>query len=221
MLPHASCARLVEVLSAAAKQGAPFAVKLHLLCHGSSEGQIFGLALDGGDDDGDSKVLVDAGQLRRLLTPFAGTLRMVVLSACDSGNMERLATSLAAWLRPCIAPASRWSWRSRFPMSVVGSIRLTEVLYGELVGVRTHWSRPCAASARSWRRAPITWTGRACSSTATAPMGWTTGRWSFVPIAASFTSSLSTSASSSAVRIPRRRCCVTWRSSARAAGRAL
>lgn len=132
VLANVSCERLVETLATAQKEGVPFAV-LHLLCHGSARGKSFGLVLD--DDDsttGEGVVLVDAGRLRQLLTPFAGTLRMVVLSACDSGNMGELGNQLGSVAQTLHRAGIAAVVASRFPLSAAGSIRLTQLLYSEL-----------------------------------------------------------------------------------------
>lgn len=138
VVTHASCARIVAALTAAQKEGAPFAV-LHLLCHGSADGVNFGLALDGeADADGESKVVVDAGRLRQLLAPFGGTLRLIVLNACDSGNIGELGNQLGSMAQTLHRAGIALVVASRFPLSAVGSIKVTEVLYRELVcGLRS------------------------------------------------------------------------------------
>lgn len=137
VLANVSCRRLVETLATAQKEGVPFAV-LHLLCHGSTQGKSFGLVLD--DEDaatGTGEVLVDAGRLRQLITPFAGTLRMVVLSACDSGNMGEFGNQLGSVAQTLHRAGIAAVVASRFPLSALGSIQLTQLLYSELA-VRLH-----------------------------------------------------------------------------------
>lgn len=104
VLSAASCGRLSAALTAATRAGTPVAV-LHLLCHGSAAGTTFGLAFDTEDGDGGCAV-VDAGRMRQLLEPFAATLRLVVLAACDSGNSGGRGISSGAWRKRCIASAS-------------------------------------------------------------------------------------------------------------------
>ena len=69
------------------------------------------LALAWDSEDETGHTVIDAAQLRQLLSPYAATLRLVVvLMACDSANSGPWATSWAAWRRRCIGPASRrWS----------------------------------------------------------------------------------------------------------------
>lgn len=127
-LPHASLSRIVEVLEQAQRTGPPISV-LHLLCHGGVVGSTFGLCLDGQD----GVAVADAAQLRDRLAPFASMVRLVVLSACDSGNLGALGNhlgSVAQALHRCGFPSVL---ASRFPLSVAGSITLTESLYGELL----------------------------------------------------------------------------------------
>lgn len=81
VLPHASVSRLVRTLEQARQTGKHIAV-LHLLCHGTQTPGSFGLSLDGED----GRTVVDGQELRQVLAPFSGMVRLVVLSACDSGN---------------------------------------------------------------------------------------------------------------------------------------
>ena len=60
---------------------------LHVLCHGgatASDTPSYGLVWSGGDGGAASEV-VDAHALQRTLKPFVGSLRLVVLSACQTG----------------------------------------------------------------------------------------------------------------------------------------
>ena len=132
VLPHASCSRLLRALSQAQAQGRPIAV-LHLLCHGAEAGSSFGLGLDG-DHEGDGPTVVDAGRLRQLLAPFAPMVRCVVLSACDSGNSGALASHLGSIAQTLHRAGFASVLASRYPLSVVGSIRMTETLYRTLLG---------------------------------------------------------------------------------------
>lgn len=86
VLPHASVSRLVRTLEQTRKTGKHIAV-LHLLCHGTQTPGSFGLSLDGED----GRTVVDGQELRQVLAPFSGMVRLVVLSACDSGNTGELA----------------------------------------------------------------------------------------------------------------------------------
>lgn len=132
VLPRTSCGRLCAALAAADGEGAPVAV-LHLLCHGAAAGSTFGLALDSEDGDG-SCVVVDAGRLRQLLEPFVPTLRLVMVAACDSGNMGVFGSRLGSVAQTLHRIGIPSVVASRYPLSVAGSIRLAQVLYRQLLG---------------------------------------------------------------------------------------
>ncbi|HNN98275.1 MAG TPA: CHAT domain-containing protein, partial [Pseudomonadota bacterium] len=127
VLAHASLLRLRECLTQAQRSGEPIAV-LHLLCHGAAVGSTFGLALDS-DEAGEARAVLDAGRLRQLLTPFAGMLRLVVLSACDSSNSGVLGNQLGSVAQALHRAGIATVLASRYPLSVAGSIELTRVLY--------------------------------------------------------------------------------------------
>lgn len=129
ILPHASAAALNETLTRAEKAGKPFAV-LHLLCHGGRTGSTFGLVLHG--KDGEATV-VDAGRLRQLLAPFAKTLRLVVLAACDSGNIGDPGNHLGSVAQNLHRAGFQAVVASRYPLSVDGSIIVAESLYRSLL----------------------------------------------------------------------------------------
>lgn len=128
VLAQASLLRITQTLKEAERTGAPIAV-LHLLCHGSAAGSTFGLALDGEH----GHVVVDAMQLRQQLAPFARQVRLVVLSACDSGNLGTLGNRLGSLAQNLHRCGFQSVIASRYPLSVGGSIALTETLYGELL----------------------------------------------------------------------------------------
>ncbi len=105
---------------------------LHILCHGSrSPSQEYGLMWNAAE--GQKAVFVDAGDLRQTLAPHAGSLRMVVLCACQSGNAAPNSHlgSMAQALHRVGIPAVV---SSRMPLTARGSILLTETLYEELLG---------------------------------------------------------------------------------------
>jgi len=146
VVPHVSCERLVAALRAASEQRAPITV-LHLLCHGAAHGQTFGLALSGADAD-DGPVVVDAGRLRQLLAPFAATLRLVVLAACDGGNIGALGNHLGSVAQTLHRAGIQAVLASRFPLSVVGSNRLSQALYHSLL-VRREPAEVAVTTARA------------------------------------------------------------------------
>src|SRR5262249_39988401 len=123
--------RLYDALAA---PGPPVAV-LHLLCHGGrldAETEAYGLVCNA-SPPGSAPALVDAGALRRMLEPHKGTLRLVVLSACygaTAGAPGNPPGAVAQELHRIGIPAVI---ASRRPLSVPGSIALTEVLYRRLL----------------------------------------------------------------------------------------
>lgn len=131
VLSHASMGRLSSALTSATQAGRPIAI-LHLLAHGRPTGSTFGIVLDGEDADG-GPVVVDAGRLRQLLAPHAATLRLVVLSACDSGNSGALGNQLGSLAQALHRAGIAAVVGSRYPLSVSGSIRLCQALYPALL----------------------------------------------------------------------------------------
>jgi hypothetical protein len=126
-LPDASCGRLSDRLAEATRQGRPIQV-LHLLCHGTVTGSAFGLALD--DDELPGQVaMVDAGRLRQILAPHAGTLRLAVLAACDGGNVGAFGNHLGSVAQGLHRAGIAGVVASRFPLSTPGSTRLARALY--------------------------------------------------------------------------------------------
>ncbi len=126
-LPDASCGRLSGRLEEATRGGRPIQV-LHLLCHGTVTGSTFGFALD--DDEAPGRVAaVDAGRLRQILAPHAGTLRLVVLAACDGGNVGALGNHLGSVAQGLHRAGIAAVVASRFPLSTPGSKRLARALY--------------------------------------------------------------------------------------------
>lgn len=133
VLNHTSCEQLVAALRGASEQRAPFTM-LHLLCHGAAQGSTFGLAL--GDDGRGGPVVVDPGRLRQLLAPFAATLRLVVLVACDGGNLGNLGNHLGSVAQTLHRAGIQAVLASRFPLSVPGANRLSQTLYAWMLARR-------------------------------------------------------------------------------------
>lgn len=134
VLAHASCGRLVARLQAAIKEDRPIAV-LHVLCHGAAAagGTSFGIVFDA-EEPGAGAVVVDAARLRQLLSPFAEMVRLVLLCVCDSGNSGALGSTLGSIAQTLHRIGIAAVVASRYPLSVPGSIKLAETLYGELLG---------------------------------------------------------------------------------------
>lgn len=128
VLAHASLSRITQTLEDAERAGSPVAV-LHLLCHGARVGDTFGLALDGEQ----GQVVIDAAQLRQQLAPFARQVRLIILSACDSGNYGELGNRLGSVAQALHRCGFQAVIASRFPLSARGSIALTETFYQALL----------------------------------------------------------------------------------------
>ncbi|MFO0572610.1 MAG: CHAT domain-containing protein [Polyangia bacterium] len=131
VLANASYQRLSDALAQARSENMPIAV-LHLLCHGAGAGSTFGLAWNG-DDPGEGRAVVDAGRLRQLLAPHAGMVRLVVLQACDSSNTGVIGNQLGSVAQALHRAGIATVLASRYPLSVSGSIRLTQALYSRLL----------------------------------------------------------------------------------------
>lgn len=131
VLPQASCRRLDQVLDEAQRQGRPVSI-LHLLCHGGAVGSTFGLVLDGEPMDG--CVTVDAGRLRQILAPYVRMIRLVVLVACDGGNVGALGNRLGSVAQSLHRAGIAAVVASRYPLSVTASNLLTQSLYQRLSG---------------------------------------------------------------------------------------
>jgi len=131
VIDHLSLGRLSRALEKAAAADEIVSV-LHLLCHGTQVGQTHGLAWDSDDGSGE-RVLLDAGKLRQLLAPHAGRIRLVVLSACDSGNPGQIGNHLGSIAQNLHQAGIQAVVASRFPLSVAGSITFTQVFYDKLL----------------------------------------------------------------------------------------
>lgn len=127
VLANASPTRLADELARATREGRPIAA-LHLLCHGGKRGQVFGLVLDG-EADGDASVLLDPARLQQILAPHLGTLRLVVLSACNSGHAGELGTRLGSTAQMLHRAGLAAVVASRYPLSIAGSVRMTAAFY--------------------------------------------------------------------------------------------
>lgn len=134
LLPAVSLGRLAQLLrqhsDGPATRMQP--VVLHILCHGLRHQGSFGLAWD--RDDGSAPQVVDAGALRQVLAPHAAQLRLVVLMACDSGNSGPLGNHLGSVAQALHRAGIATVLASRYPLSVSGSLRLSQTLYPALLG---------------------------------------------------------------------------------------
>ncbi|MCA9648696.1 MAG: CHAT domain-containing protein [Myxococcales bacterium] len=130
VLEHASYGALADALEAAESAGRPFRA-LHLLCHGAEARSTFGLSLDAEDGAGRA-VVVDAGRLQQLLAPHARDLRLVVVAACDGGNMGEPGNRIGSVAQRLHRAGLQHVVASRYPLSARGSTRIARALYGNL-----------------------------------------------------------------------------------------
>ena len=144
VVAHASFAAIAGALDRARREGPPIDA-LHLLCHGAAAGGTYGLALDDEAEPGE-RVVVDAGRLQQLLAPHAGMVRMVVLAACDSGNVGELGNHLGSVAQMIHRAGLRSVVASRFPLSVAGSSHLCAALYAALAAPDTSLERAFVAA---------------------------------------------------------------------------
>jgi len=160
VLAHASFGRLSDALNDAASSEAKRVAVLHLLCHGGPVGQTFGLILDAERGAGEA-VPVDADQLRALLAPHAGRVRLVVLSACDSANTGAAGNQLGSLAQAIHRAGVETVIASRFPLSARNAVAFSESFYGELLGRPASVEDAFLAARRALGRDPegLDWAG--------------------------------------------------------------
>lgn len=127
VIARASVATLTDALDRATQEGRP-ATALHLLCHGGQAGTTSGLTLDC-ETNAARAVVVEPWRMRQLLAPYVSDLRMVVLMACDSARAGRYDSTAQALHRTGFHVVIA----SRYPLSVAGSVQITEVLYDRML----------------------------------------------------------------------------------------
>ncbi|MEM7153370.1 MAG: CHAT domain-containing protein [Myxococcota bacterium] len=130
VVSNASYGAIADRLDAADAEGRPFRA-MHLLCHGAVAGSTFGLSFDAEGDDG-RPVVVDPGRLQQLLAPYAHDLRLVVVSACDGGNMGEPGNRIGSVAQRLHRAGIQSVVASRYPLSSRGSTRMTTALYAGL-----------------------------------------------------------------------------------------
>lgn len=123
-------ADLRALAKALADPSAPPVSVLHLLAHGTRSGSVYGLTLDDGEG---GRELIDPAELRQLLAPHAGHLRLVVLAACDGANAGAAGNTLGSLSQTIHRAGIQTVLASRFPLSVEGSNLLARRLYHELL----------------------------------------------------------------------------------------
>lgn len=130
VLSGASLGALRKALEdASSGKDKPIAV-LHVLCHGGPVGTAFGLMLDA-DDGGDGGV--DPAALADLLAPHAGMVRLVVIAACDSGNIGPLGNHMGSVAQAIHRAGVAAVVASRYPFSKKGSNEFAEAFYRALL----------------------------------------------------------------------------------------
>jgi hypothetical protein len=126
-----SLASLEQSLREASGAGRPITA-LHLLCHGTQvAGGTSGLVWDGATGEPE---VVDAAALRRVLAPFTGSLRLVVLCACYGGHAGTPGNVLGSVAQGLHRVGMEAVVASRLPLSVEGSVRLAGSFYGAWQG---------------------------------------------------------------------------------------
>ncbi len=127
VVANASYGAIDDALDRAAREGPPIDV-LHLLCHGASAGESYGLALDADEHARGSEGLavVDPARLQQLLAPHLGMVRLLVIAACDSGDAGAPANLLGSAAQMSHRAGAEAVIASRFPLSAAGSTRERE-----------------------------------------------------------------------------------------------
>ncbi|HEX8113610.1 MAG TPA: CHAT domain-containing protein, partial [Kofleriaceae bacterium] len=117
-------------LQAALDAGPPSV--LHLLCHGVAgrDGEPSGLRIGTLDQPSE----ISAQRLARMLRHHEGALRLVVLSACGSGDGRGDPLLLGSLAQELHRNGIRNVVASRYPLSVPGSQVMTKALYGKMLG---------------------------------------------------------------------------------------
>src|SRR5262249_19891950 len=113
---------------------------LHLLCHGGrldseteSETASYGLVWNADDQDESEKDVIDATSLSQVLASYASSIRLVVLSACNSGNSGALDSRLGSVAQGLHRAGIRAVVASRYPLAIDASTKLTKALYRGLL----------------------------------------------------------------------------------------
>jgi WD40 repeat protein len=163
-------------LAAALSSPEPVAI-LHLLCHGAQrEPHRLGLLLDASRPGGEPE-FIDGQALTGILAPHARTLRLVVLSACQSGATGAPGSALPGVARALHQAGIQCVVASRLPLSVEGAVEMTETLYDELLGTPCSLEQALGLARDRLRRTPtrLDWASlqlyaRAMDGTDTRPL---------------------------------------------------
>ncbi|HEX5750684.1 MAG TPA: SAVED domain-containing protein [Archangium sp.] len=122
---------LRDKLEKARQEGRPFRI-LHILCHGGPiPGGTFGLIWT--DPNHPRRpMLVDGDRLRDVLGPYQGDLQAVVLSACHGSNPGQVGSMFGGVAHDLHRLGIPAVIASQMPLTVNGSIQMTEALYEAL-----------------------------------------------------------------------------------------
>ena len=127
LIPELSLAGLEGALRRAATSGRPITA-LHLLCHGGpTKGGTWGLLWSTGGIDRRAEVM-DGASLRRVLSPYRESLRVVVICACRGSyaDPDNALGSVSQVLHRLGIPIVI---SSRLPLSQEGSVRFARAFY--------------------------------------------------------------------------------------------
>jgi WD40 repeat protein len=128
VLPNVTAQRLREALRD------PEVQVVHLLAHGAmvAGGAAFGLALDPGEPPARTHVL-SPDELGALVREEVGHLRMAAVLACHGGNVGGLDNRVGSLAQALSRAGVTTVLASRYPLSVKGSVRVSERLYRGLL----------------------------------------------------------------------------------------
>ena len=122
---------LRDTLTQARQEGRPFRF-LHILCHGGPiPGDSFGLVWTEPHRP-ERPMRVDGDSLRNVLGPFQSDLQAVVLSACHGSNPGQVGSMFGGVAHDLHRLGIPAVIASQMPLSVKGSIQMTEALYDAL-----------------------------------------------------------------------------------------
>lgn len=128
---HASGEDIRAALERARASDKPASV-LHILCHGAPKGGL-GLRAPAAKPGERSPHVYDGPELARLLRPYADTLRLVVLSACESGDMGEFGNHLGSVALALHRAGIAAVISARYPLSIAASITFARSLYESLL----------------------------------------------------------------------------------------
>lgn len=118
--------RSLEAALAADTQKRPTA--LHILCHGSENGELlWGPQMDASER-------VPGTSLGALITPFAERLVAVTVCACDAGNPGLPGRQTGSVVQALHRAGVPWVMGARYPLDARASVAVAEAFYGALCG---------------------------------------------------------------------------------------